>query len=107
MTAQNTMADFSAIVRYGGPDKVVHFTDYLLSKTGEKDGLNFKSGFSVLNEKIGGVQTGEVVIISGYTKNGKTLFAESWVRSMAKNDSKAKAAIFSFEVQTERLLIKY
>lgn len=97
-----------ALVDYDGKDRVVHFKDYLLdnaSKGGSQK--TFKSEFAHLDEKIGGLQTGEVVIVSGYTKNGKTLFAESWIHSMAKKDPSAKTAIFSFEVQTEKLLVKY
>lgn len=91
-----------------GPDRVVHFTDYLLNKSEAKSShKTFNCAFKAFDEKLEGIQTGEVVVVSGYTKNGKTLFAESWIHEMAKRDPQAKVAIFSFEVQTEKLLVKY
>ncbi len=93
---------------YDGPDKIKHFTDYLKDLADKIDkNKTFKSGFKEFDEKSGGIETGEVVVISGHTKNGKTLFAESWLNGMMNIDSAAKSAIFSFEVQTEKLLIKY
>lgn len=96
------------LLHYDGPDKVVHFTDYLLQKASERSShRTFNCDFQAFDEKIGGIQTGEVVVVTGYTKSGKTLFAESWIYSLAQKDPTAKAAIFSFEVQTEKLLLKY
>lgn len=96
------------LVFYEGEDKVLHFTDYLLEKASSGSVAKcFRSGFYSFDEKIGGIQTGEVVVISGNTKNGKTLFAESWIHSILKTDGSIKAMYLSFEVQTEKLLIKY
>lgn len=92
---------------YDGDDRKVHFTDYLVSAAEAKEGLRFHCNFDAFDEKIGGLETGEVWVVSGYTKNGKTLFAESWIYSMMCRDPKAKVALFSFEVQTQKLLIKY
>lgn len=95
------------LIRYHGPDEVVHFTDYLLNRATAKDAKRFGSSFRMFDEASGGLETGEVVVITGHTKNGKTLFAESWINAMALSDPQAKAAIFSFEVQPERMLLKY
>ena len=99
--------DIEEIVKYNGSDRVVHFTEYLLDKSGNKAIKQFHCGYPLFDSSIGGLESGEVVVVSGYTKNGKTLFAESWINSMAVTDPSAKAAIFSFEVQTEKLLLKY
>lgn len=96
------------LVGYKGEDRILHFTDYLLERANDQShGTTFKSSFPAFDEKLGGLQTGEVVVVTGYTKNGKTLFAESWIHSMATNNKRARAAFFSFEVQTEKLLAKY
>jgi replicative DNA helicase len=96
------------LINYKGKDEVVHFTDYLFKKNeSTKNIFKMKCGFPTLDQKTGGLQTGEVVVVTGHTKNGKTLFAESWIRSAMLNDSKAKALIFSFEVQAEVSLQKF
>lgn len=100
--------EIEELIKYDGPDQVLHFTDYLLSKAATDSRVKrFQSGFSLFDQMMGGIETGEVVVVSGYMKNGKTLFAESWIRSMARINQDAKAVIFSFEVQTEKLLVKY
>ena len=92
---------------YAGPDRVVHFREFLDAKAGKaKSSHSFKSGFESF-DKACGLETGEVVVVTGYTKNGKTLFAESWIHRMAKQNPEAVAMILSFEVQTEKLLQKY
>jgi replicative DNA helicase len=98
----------SDLIRYEGSDKVMHFVDYL--KERELSGLNnrcFKSGFKSFDEKLGGIESGEVVVISGRTKNGKTLFAESWINNILETDEHAAAMILSFEVQAQKLFQKY
>jgi len=94
--------------KYGGPDRVVHWNDYLLEKAGQSNsGKNFRSSFAQFDKKMGGIETGEVVVISGETKQGKTLFAESWLRDIRTMDNTAKPLILTFEVQAEKLLAKY
>lgn len=96
------------IVKYNGPDRVVHFTDYLLERaTNTKTSKCFLSGFPQFDKKTGGLEVGEVIVVSGHRKAGKTLFAESWIKAMAQKSPDAKALILSFEVQTEKLLVKY
>jgi replicative DNA helicase len=94
-------------VKYEGPDRVVHFTDYLLSKTRLSSNKSFKSGFTKFEEHMGGIETGEVVVITGHRKEGKTLFAESWLRGMMKVTPETRPMILSYEVQPEKLLAKY
>jgi replicative DNA helicase len=95
-------------ITYTGPDRVVHFSDYLLQKAGDIGGnKRFYSGFSQFDSKMGGLETGEVIIISGHRKEGKTLFAESWINGMVDKNPEAKAMILSYEVQADKLLAKY
>jgi replicative DNA helicase len=102
------LASVDEAIAYQGDDRVVHFTDYLALKSAEESGANrFDSYFVGLNNALEGLETGEVVVISGHTKNGKTLFAESWIRSMAQKNPQAKALILSFEVKPRKILEKY
>lgn len=87
--------------------EVKHFADYLKDLEEEPEGRLFTSNFSSFDEQIEGIETGEVVVVSGHTKNGKTLFAESWIRSMMEKSPLCKALFFSFEVKTKKLLLKY
>lgn len=99
--------DIKEAISYQGPDKVVHFREFLDAKANRaKASHSFKSGFESF-DKACGLETGEVVVVTGYTKNGKTLFAESWITRLAKIDPAAVCMILSFEVQTEKLLQKY
>lgn len=96
------------LASYEGPDRVVHFTDYIKLKQEENQKIkSFKSGFSSFDEKMGGLATGEVTVISGRTGEGKTLFAESLMRKMIQADDSVKACMFSFEVSPFTLLMKY
>lgn len=95
-------------LKYDGDYRVTHFKDHLEEKSKRPNSiLCFKSKFPSFDEKMGGLETGEVVVISGRRKNGKTLFAESWIRKMMMTDPEAKALFLSYEVQTEKLLLKY
>lgn len=82
----------------------VHFTELSLD---DSQINSFKSGFGTFDEKIGGIEPGEVFVITGHTKNGKTLFAESWIKSMMQKDERVRSLFFSFEVRTNKLVIKY
>lgn len=87
--------------------ETVHFSDYLKNTESLGNGRIFKSHFSSFDEQLEGIETGEVVVISGHAKNGKTLFAESWLKSLMLKDPTCKTLFFSFEVKTRKLLMKY
>lgn len=96
------------LITYQGEDRYVHFTEYLIEKAGDiSNHQTFRSSFTVFDKLTDGLETGEVVVITGHTKNGKTLFAESWLLNLSQCNKNAKIGIFSFEVQTEKLLLKY
>lgn len=100
--------EIDGLIKYGGTDRVVHFTEYLLEKASQgSSSSRFASGYKNFDEKMGGIETGEVVVVSGHRKEGKTLFVESWVRNMGKLNPNAKTVMFSYEVQPDRLLAKY
>lgn len=89
------------------PDKIVHFTEYLKSvEENASPSFPLVSGFKEFDSKLENLQTGEVTVISGKTGEGKTLFAESWIRGMMTN-SNATSCIFSYEVSPKVMLQKY
>lgn len=101
--------DPKALKTYTGADRITHFTEHLLEKAGSATPGNvFNCEFDSFDRRLKGIKTGEVVVITGKKKNGKTLFAESWLRSMmAKNPVAAKTLVFSYEIPTEDLLAKW
>jgi replicative DNA helicase len=99
------MAILNDLSTYQGPDEIVPISEYPIPSGGKIP--CFKSAFDSFEEKLGGIEVGEVVVISGHRKEGKTLFAESWLRSIMRNDPAAKTTIFSFEVMTHKLIQKY
>lgn len=92
---------------YDGPDRVVHFTEYLEEQKNKPKLNGFSSGFTNFDARLGIVEPGRVVVVSGYGKNGKTLFAESWIKNAVQNDPTAKALVFSFEIQAIKLMEKH
>jgi replicative DNA helicase len=93
---------------YQGPDRIVHFTEFLKAKAASGQGIiRFESRFEKFEQQLQGLETGEVAVVTGYAKNGKTLFAESWLRSMTLAEPSICPVIFSFELQPEKLLAKY
>ena len=63
---------------YQGEDKVIsaHEMDLILSSQADSI-LNIKSGIPSLDKYVDGFRDGELYVISGPTKNGKTLFAQT------------------------------
>jgi replicative DNA helicase len=95
-------------INYKGPDEVVHFTEYLEAHEKSLDKLKrFRCGFQSFDTAVDGLVTGEVIVITGHRKEGKTTFAESWMRSMLEFDPAAKAVILSYEMPPVQLLQKY
>lgn len=93
---------------YDGKDKIVHFMDYLKEKGKSVNSLKkFRCEYTAFDSAIDGLSTGEVIVITGHRKEGKTTFGESWLRSMLKKDKSAKAVILSYEMPPFQLLQKY
>lgn len=96
------------LLAYDGPDRIVHFTEYLDKKAEENlKTRGFRSGFEAFDDKLNGLTTCEVTVITGRTGDGKTLFAESWVRKMMQTDPEVKCVFFSFEVSPFNVMAKY
>ncbi len=93
---------------YSGPDKVVHAEE---KKKEIEEQNKYKPKFSVdskipgLDECIQGFRKGQLIIISGPTKNGKTQFCQTLTKSFIFQGK--KCVWFSYEVGMEELFDKF
>jgi replicative DNA helicase len=91
-----------------GEDRIVHFTEYIQTRIEKTKKLRvFASDFPSFDEHLGGLMTSEVTVISGRTGEGKTLFAESWMKGLIAHNPGLKVCVFSYEVAPEMMLEKY
>ena len=90
-------------LNYSGPDKVVSWVEYLQEKDNKsKFTAKLLSGFELLDGFLDGFIGGEVIVLSGLTGNGKTLFAKSVIRNMAQQN--VPCLCLSYEVSTVEFL---
>ena len=82
--------------------------DYLQSLHGRHDGITgVPSGFPGLDDRTGGFQKSDLVIIAGRPSQGKTALALSLARNAALyKDRKTAVAIFSLEMSEQQLIIR-
>ncbi len=82
--------------------------EILQSLHGKHGGITgVPSGFPSLDEKTGGWQKSDLIIIAGRPSQGKTAFALSLARNAALHkDKKTAVAIFSLEMAEQQLIIR-
>jgi replicative DNA helicase len=94
---------------YQGDDRVISsFEMEQLIKERRKAGHNIqlKSGMSIIDGYLeGGFQQGELYIISGLTKHGKTLLAQTWTTSFIEQLS--PPLWFTYEVPAAQFLSQF
>ncbi len=81
----------------------IDFVEMLMDRGGELTGV--PSGFKNLDEKTGGLQGGELIIIAARPSMGKTALALNLARNAAVDHGK-KVAIFSLEMTTRALALR-
>jgi len=86
---KNNIQREERLANYDGPDKVISSKEFLEklkeSRELEKE-IKWNSGIPKLDKLIDGFETGELVIISGYTGHGKTLFGQTLTLNFAEQD---------------------
>jgi KaiC/GvpD/RAD55 family RecA-like ATPase len=88
---------------YSGPDKIISSHEMRLRFQAEGDNtVKIMSGIPALDAATDGFRGGELVTISGPTKNGKTLFAQSLTVSFVKQQH--FPLWFTFEVPARQFL---
>jgi hypothetical protein len=94
------------LVEYAGEDKVVSSQElYLKLKERPESIINAKSFIPSLDAAVDGFKEGELIVISGPTKHGKTLFAQSLTVAFEKQQY--YPLWFSFEVPTRQFLNQF
>ena len=81
---------------YEGPDRIVNSYQAVEFYKSIKGELSlFKTGMDQIDEITGGFEPGELVVITGMTGNGKTLFARTLTSNLYKQDT--ECLWFSYE----------
>jgi replicative DNA helicase len=93
--------------QYEGDDQVVtsfELRDKLLAEKRDPR-ININSGIPGIDTACKGFQDGELIVISGPTKNGKTLLAQTLTANFSKK--KAYPGWFSYEVPARQFLDQF
>ena len=91
---------------YAGEDQVLSSHEIMLRLENQPDRLfSVKSNIPSLDIATGGFEPGELIVISGPTKNGKTLLAQSLTVQFVKQQY--HPLWFSFEIQTRKFLNQF
>lgn len=88
-----------------GDEIVSSFEMEIRLKKHRQDMLNVQSNIPILDKAVEGFRDGEVIVISGPTKNGKTLLAQTLTYEFAKQNQ--FALWFSFEVPTKQFISQF
>lgn len=91
---------------YDGPDQVISSNEMVLQFQEKPDSvINAKSFIPSLDNAVDGFRDGELIIISGPTKQGKTLLGQSLTLSFVKQQY--YPLWFSFEVPARQFLNQF
>lgn len=91
---------------YDGPDKIVSSHEMELSMADRpRSLLSVKSKIPLLDRAVDGFRTGELIVISGPTKQGKTLLAQSLTYEFTKQQQ--FPLWFSYEVPVMQFLEQF
>jgi replicative DNA helicase len=85
-------------------DDAIDYVEALMDRGGELTGV--PSGFKDLDEKTGGLQPGELIVIASRPSMGKTALALNIARNAAVDHAK-KVAIFSLEMTKRALALRF
>src|SRR3989339_628284 len=104
--SSNIEAGKKNIAEYDGADKVVSAHELSLTfKESDHYTINIKSGIPSLDHYCEGFRDGELITISGKTKNGKTLLAQSLSYNFSRLNH--PPLWFSFEVPPRQFLSQF
>ncbi len=88
---------------YDGPDRII--SSYEMAEAVKKNEMAYitvNSKIPSLDNATAGFQTGELIAVSGPTKNGKTLFSQTLTRNF--HDQQVFSLWFSFELPPRQFL---
>lgn len=84
-------------------DSAIDYVEALMERNGELTGV--PTGFKDFDEKTGGLQSGELVVVAARPSMGKTALALNMARNAAVDHGK-KVAIFSLEMTKRALALR-
>jgi replicative DNA helicase len=84
-------------------EEAIDYVEMLMDRSGELTGV--PTGFKDLDEKCGGLQPGELIVIAARPSMGKTALALNIARNAAI-DHRKKVAIFSLEMTKRALTLR-
>ncbi len=98
---------FESLKAYNGEDQIVtsHELRLFLNREKSAEYVNVKSKIPSLDKAVDGFRDGELITISGPTKNGKTLLAQTLTVNFAKQT--VFPLWFSFEVPARQFLAQF
>ncbi len=106
MKSANTESSSKDLKNYRGPDQVITSFEFKAALGKKKEtAVNVRSLIPSLDAAIDGFQDGELISISGPTKNGKTLLAQSLTVNFSKQQ--IFSLWFSFEVPARQFLSQF
>ncbi len=91
--------------KYDGEDKVISSYELKLRYAGEKETPKIWSNIPSLDKYTCGFEPGELISISGPTKSGKTLLAQTLTTAFSKQQE--FSTWFSFEVPARQFLTQF
>lgn len=94
------------LAEYTGEDEVISSHEMMFEIMARKDvTVNLKSYIPTLDKYTEGFQEGELIVVSGPTKNGKTLFAQSLTMAFVRQQY--FPLWFTFEVSVKQFLHQF
>lgn len=96
-----------SLKKYDGDDSVISslaMMDFLADNASAVPEWEAQSGIPKLDNLINGFRGGELTVISGKTKHGKTLLAQTFTRNMGSN---MKPLWFTYEVRTKQFISQF
>jgi replicative DNA helicase len=97
-----TSRENDEFLSYNGVDRVVPSAEFRELNKSKSEPVKFKTGFPGLDKLIDGVMLGELIVVSGPTKHGKSTLCLTLARNLEKMGH--KTLWFSFEMPADILL---
>lgn len=101
----NELEKEEKLIKYSGEDKVISSFDLNEKFKGMKEAMNFKTQIPSFDRLMGGLEAGEMIIMSGATKQGKTLFLQTLTKNFEKQNM--KCLWFEFEVPYRQFITRF
>lgn len=103
--AEQLAKKYSEFEKYDGTDAVVSLQELAEILKTQDWPKTIKSGLPTFDRELYGFAPGELVVISGSRKSGKTLFGQSLTRTFSKNG--VKCLWFSFELSPGQFVERF